>query len=237
MGDTVNDPAFEAARRGQLEQLRHQVEVIGVDVRTHDSLWGAAANGHEAVVRYLATRGADVRMLEDVAVRVAAEDGHLGTVKFLVSVGANIRVWGDYCMWRAGIEGFMDLMRYLVALGADAANRAFCDDAITERNFEIAWYLVLRGSPKVIVPDKLLKWRDAPIPYYVAHWDRVVLDADRFIRDRARACAQAEPASARRVGLWWAPRGSDPTRRSGRRAARRRSRTQQRSRLLNLKTP
>ncbi len=53
-----------------------------------DIFYLASENGHLEIVKYLVSLGADVRALDNYAVRYASENGHLETVKYLTSVGA-----------------------------------------------------------------------------------------------------------------------------------------------------
>ena len=63
-------------------------------------------------------KGADIRVYNDYAVRMASYNGHLEVVKYLVSQGADIRADNDYAVIWTSENGHLEVVKYLVSHGA-----------------------------------------------------------------------------------------------------------------------
>ena len=78
----------------------------------------ASEYGHLDVVKYLVENGADIRGQNDHAVRAASAGGHLDVVKYLVENGADVRGWNDSAVKVANRSGFNNIVDYLVSQGS-----------------------------------------------------------------------------------------------------------------------
>ena len=79
----------------------------------------AAINGNLKVVKYLHQNGADIRALDDHALRWSADSGHLDVVKYLHQNGADIRARDDFALLRSAKNGHLNVVKYLIENGAD----------------------------------------------------------------------------------------------------------------------
>lgn len=115
--------ANEAAQNGHLGFVKLFVEKHSVDIHTYSDelLRNAVGKGHEDVVGYLLSKGADAKAWSNDPIRTAAENGHLGIVKLLVAAGADINAgyYGSDVLGRAVGSGNAALVEYLLDNGAD----------------------------------------------------------------------------------------------------------------------
>ena len=110
----------EYIRNGYLKGIKYVVSK-GVDIRV-DNDWAvsyASYNGYLEVVKYLVSQGADITVDYNCTVRYASENGHFVLVKYLVSIGADIRVNNDYAVIWASRNGHLEVVKYLISQGAD----------------------------------------------------------------------------------------------------------------------
>ena len=189
MNDSDKQYFWEAALYGRLDLVQYLVEKHGFNPRTPGVVQAASENGHEAVVRYVVARGADIRAHDNLCVREAAASGHLSVIKFLVSIGADIRACESRSLWQAAAEGHLGVVQFLVACGANIDDRDNIGPTPEIRIYGIAHFLFSRGSS-------------------------IDIGANDCADLNARACTRA----ARRVYFAWVPRCFDLARRSGRRA-------------------
>ena len=78
-----------------------------------DEMYWAAANGHLDMVKYLVSKGADVRARFDFALQCTAFNGHLDIVKYLVENGADVRACDDFALRWAAANRHWDIVKYL----------------------------------------------------------------------------------------------------------------------------
>ena len=118
-----------ASSDGRLAVVRYLVDK-GADVRALDNeaLRMASYNGHLPVVQFLVQNGADVHANDDDALQAASENGNLEIVQFLVLHRANVRANDDKALRLASAGGFLLVVQFLVDNGANV--RAHNDEAI-----------------------------------------------------------------------------------------------------------
>jgi ankyrin repeat protein len=116
---SVNSFTETAAQNGHLGFVKLFIEKAGVDVHYYAEqfLRTAADRGHEEVVAYLLSKGADHNAWSGDPLKNAAENGHLGTVKLLVEAGAELDDGG--ALERAARQGRLAVVEYLLSKGAD----------------------------------------------------------------------------------------------------------------------
>jgi ankyrin repeat protein len=117
-----------AAETGRLDFLKLFIEKHDVDIHYYSDelLRNAARHGHEDVVEYLLSKGADHSAWSGDPLKEACDNGHLGVVKKLLAAGADINQGNP--LERAAQHGRKDIVDYLLSKGADAAagnNEAF----------------------------------------------------------------------------------------------------------------
>ncbi|MEZ0226508.1 MAG: ankyrin repeat domain-containing protein [Alphaproteobacteria bacterium] len=107
-----------AAEAGRLDFLKLFVEKHGVDVHYYSDelIRNASRHGHEDVVEYLLSKGADHSAWGGDPMREACDNGHLGVVKKLVAAGAEI----GNALDRAAANGKKDIVEYLLSKGTEA---------------------------------------------------------------------------------------------------------------------
>lgn len=79
-------------------------------------LFESSADGQLALVIEAVNRGANIRALDDLAVRWASENGYLEVVKYLVSLGADIHAQNDQVVISASEGGHLEVVKYLKSL-------------------------------------------------------------------------------------------------------------------------
>ena len=116
----INLLCAHACEYGSLKIIKYLVS-RGANIRTERerALRFASANGHLEVVKYLALLGANINAYDDNSLRLASEKGHLEVVKYLVSLGADIHSCYDFALGLASKNGYIEVVKYLVSLGAD----------------------------------------------------------------------------------------------------------------------
>ncbi len=127
-GSSINSLASFAAETGRLDFVKLFVEQYKADIHNYsdEMLRNAAHNGHEEVVGYLLSKGADHSAWSGDPLKNAAEQGHLGVVKKLVEAGAEINTSNSYSyggygdvLDRAARGGHIKVVEYLLDKGAD----------------------------------------------------------------------------------------------------------------------
>ena len=112
-----------ASVKGRLDQVIFSV-LKGANIHDTDFMGEehavrlAVEFGHVAVVKYLVSQGANIRILNDYPLKVAAYNGHLEVVKYLVSLGADIHTSDNFAVKMAARNGHSNVVDYLVSLGA-----------------------------------------------------------------------------------------------------------------------
>jgi len=127
---------YEAAAAGKLPEVEALVEAEPASARGYSPdgfpiLALAAAFGHEQVVRYLHSRGADVNAVSRNATGYTALTGavagrHAGVVRWLVESGAEVNyryAKGHSAFLEAAANGSLDIVKALLAHGADPKAR------------------------------------------------------------------------------------------------------------------
>ncbi len=93
----------------------------GGDIHVHndDALRWASLRGHLEVVKYLIEKGANIHADNDGALGWASLKGHLDVGRYLVEHGANVHARDDWALRWASRYGHLEVVRYLVEHGAD----------------------------------------------------------------------------------------------------------------------
>lgn len=145
----LKEYALELIKNHELEGLVILVEVLkdldpDVEIRAPElCLCTAAFKGHLEVVKYLVSKGADVRWKSSRALQRAARMGHLNIVKYLVEVGSNIHADDDFAIAEATKMGHLEVVKYLVEQGSNLSsygNRAV-HNAIENGREDVLEYL------------------------------------------------------------------------------------------------
>jgi ankyrin repeat protein len=119
-----------AAESGRVDFVKLFVEKYEIDIHyySEEMLRNAASKGHEQLVDYLLSKGADPKAWGGDPLRNAAENGHLGVVKKLVEAGADVNGGNGDPLDRAMRGGKVPVVEYLISKGADP--RAGRDSAL-----------------------------------------------------------------------------------------------------------
>lgn len=124
-----------------------------VDHRNYSSLHYAAENGHEDVVDFLTTKGADPnKQLSSKNKRLtplmlACKNGHLKAVKALVDIGCHIEtrdVLGRTAVMHAALNGHYPLVSYLLNKGANPNNADNSGNTALHFAAAYGWYHVVQ---------------------------------------------------------------------------------------------
>ena len=78
-----------------------------------DKLISASREGVLSLVKQLVSKGADIHVDNDWALRCASHNGQLEVVKYLVEAGANIHAYNDYALRWASENGHLEVVAYL----------------------------------------------------------------------------------------------------------------------------
>ena len=81
-------------------------------------LMKGSSEGRMDIVIISINKGANIRAVDDYAVRWASRNGHLEVVKYLVSLGVDIRANDNQAVQFASANGHLEVVKYLVSLGA-----------------------------------------------------------------------------------------------------------------------
>ncbi len=81
-------------------------------------LLSSKLGNNEDVQSYI-DKGADVRFLKSVCLRIAAMEGHLSTVQLLIKHGADLHGDDDAALREAVLKKRDDVVSYLLDMGAD----------------------------------------------------------------------------------------------------------------------
>ena len=73
----------------------------------------ASKSGNLDLVKELISKGADIHVGYDLALRWASENGHLEVVKFLVREGADIHAVNEQSLRLARSCGYLEVANYL----------------------------------------------------------------------------------------------------------------------------
>ena len=92
-------PLHHAAEKGHIKVVRLLLDTKGSEINTQSKsqstpLWLATRNGHEAVVKLLVNKGANLEAKDSdgwTPLFGAAENGHEAVVKLLANKGANLK--------------------------------------------------------------------------------------------------------------------------------------------------
>ena len=110
----------------------------------------ASLDGHLEVVRFLADRGADIRVRDDECVHLALAYGHLEVARFLVERGADIRARIVSTVRSASASGHLASVRYLVEECGVVVCAQHADNCLSgasrSGNLELVQYLVGLGA-------------------------------------------------------------------------------------------
>ena len=128
-GNTT-DTIFEAAEKGDMNDLRRFIEEDGIDPNLQDTfrstaLHLACENGHSDAAYYLIKHGADVTRTDKwkkTPLHWGAQNGHLQILKILVASGADINAqdkWNYTPLHLAAEKNKAEAVVYLLAAGAN----------------------------------------------------------------------------------------------------------------------
>lgn len=123
-------PITQAARRGDLAEVRQLVRVCGVDPRVegHAPVRAAAAHGHLHVVRWLVEGNRARGGGGHAALVQAVEAGHLHIVRYLCTLPASFGIVPQTrrceCLRVAIAHGRVDVVKYLCGLDGSPASMA-----------------------------------------------------------------------------------------------------------------
>ncbi|AGF84830.1 repeat protein [Moumouvirus goulette] len=103
-----------------LETWKYMVSK-GVDIHINNdyALRRASVQGHFKIVQYLVENGANLHAEDYCALRLACNNNHFEVVKYLIENGANIHANDDYALIRASMYGQFEMVQYLVENGAN----------------------------------------------------------------------------------------------------------------------
>ncbi len=79
--------------------------------------WRAASDGNFEIVEYLLSKGVDVHICDDLALRMAVEYGHLRIVSFLLKNGASVNEISEELFDVALRNDFLDIAILLIQNG------------------------------------------------------------------------------------------------------------------------
>jgi hypothetical protein len=112
-------------KKGWMNRLMLYIYVNKKDSHGRTALYWAAGNGHEAVVKLLLDKGADLEAKDEwgqTPLSQAARNGHEAVVKLLLDKGADLEAkdkWGQTPLWQAARNGHEAVIKLLVEKGAD----------------------------------------------------------------------------------------------------------------------
>ncbi|RVD89722.1 uncharacterized protein DFL_000717 [Arthrobotrys flagrans] len=122
----VHLAAYAGVYESMTGMLDRSADLEAKDKWGRTPLMWAVRNGHEAVVRLLVDRGADLEAKNNTwgqtSLMSAAENGHEAVVRLLVGRGANLEAkdrWGQAPLMSASRNGYEAVVRLLVDRGAD----------------------------------------------------------------------------------------------------------------------
>ena len=103
----------------------------------------------------LVSRGANIHVNNNYAVRLASYYGQIEVVQYLVSQGANIHAYNSEAVRLASEKGHLDVVRYLISQGADihAKDNYAVRSASHNKYFAVVAYLVVQGAPITYLPE------------------------------------------------------------------------------------
>ena len=135
------------------------------EIRCRVLSWCAYIGRLDLVREIVQTLGADVRLDDDEAFRLAAESGHLDVVDYLVSCGADIHAKSEYALIHASGNGYFDVVVYLINRGADvfALGSYAVQNAIRNDRVRIVRYLI--ENTAVQIADRELRAREIADDY------------------------------------------------------------------------
>lgn len=88
--NAIGKQLVRAAKNGRAQRSKRIVELLsgwpGLRRWVNAAMWAAAGNGQTAAMRLMLNYGADVRSLDDEAIRSAAYGGHSKTVEAVAAI-------------------------------------------------------------------------------------------------------------------------------------------------------
>lgn len=122
-----------------------------------DSLLFAVENGNLEFIKYLISKGVNIRTDNDYALCCAAEYGNLKIVEFLIKKGSSSRSKGNRALQYAVEYNRFEVVRYLLSLYFIDYNQAL-SWSIKKNYFEVVKYLVKIGANLNSISNKTLKY-------------------------------------------------------------------------------
>ncbi len=113
-------PLLAAAENNYFDIVEYLIS-RGANIRVNNNLLleHAAAKGNIRLIDYLLSHGIDIHVDDDIAVKSAAYAGNLNMVKYLVSRGADNPANSSHILIYVASRGDLDMLKYLAQNGAD----------------------------------------------------------------------------------------------------------------------
>ena len=116
----LNKMLGEMAKEGSVKGVSMMLSKgANIHVENDWAMRWASKDGHLEVVKYLIEHGADIHAQGDDALISASQNGHLEVVKYLMENGADVHAHDDQAVRWASSSGYLDVVKYLVEHGAD----------------------------------------------------------------------------------------------------------------------
>ena len=100
---------------GNFKEQYDMIKIFRVEIL----LFHASRRGELSLVKYAVSKGANIHVFDEEALRLAAQFGHLNVVKYIIQQGANIHERDDYALIMASHNGYLEIVKYLIENGAD----------------------------------------------------------------------------------------------------------------------
>ncbi|AVL95190.1 ankyrin repeat protein [Moumouvirus australiensis] len=115
-----NDVLIWGSERGDIELVRSALR-NGANVRLNNdyALKLASKGGHLAIVKLLIESGCDIKTNGEFSLCLASEYGHLKVVKYFINLGIDVNCYNDYSIRYACENGHLQVVQKLIDCGAN----------------------------------------------------------------------------------------------------------------------